>query len=206
MVDLKNIIQLLKLAIVLSTCFFMTACSLIFPKSTDQTIWTLNPNIGIVKHSKSYGHTILVLDTQAKAGLDTDEMAYVIKPNQLAYYQKNRWAAQPAMMLTPLIAQALRNTRHYKAVATAPIVAKVDYHLNTQLLGFQQVFLTKPSRFYIILAAQISRQSNDKIIASRVFSVSAPAPVNSPQGIAIAANRAAANLLRQLARFCAAVT
>ena len=64
---------------------------------------------------------------------NTTEMAYMIKPYQIAYFSLNQWAETPAEMLQPLLVQTLQNTHHFKAIVTPPYSGHFDYVLNTQI-------------------------------------------------------------------------
>ena len=204
---IKNPFPVSKIAfrvILLINVFCLAGCSILFPAAPyDPTLFTLSsPNLN--NRLNPAGPSILVLPTQPAATLNTNKMAYNISSNEIAYFAKNTWAANPSDMLTPLIMQALGNSHLFSALAMAPFVGQTDYRLFTQLQVLQQNFLTQPSRIEMVLTAQLVSNNQEKLIASRRFSVIQPCESNNPAGGAAAANIATQKILQQLVQFCGA--
>lgn len=185
----------------------LTGCSLFSPVNTPQTtsytINTINPTIPTCRHTYK---TLLVMTPQTSRPYETTEMAYVVKPHQLAYFSNSNWADTPPQMLLPLMVQALQNTGHFKAVVSTPFIGNYDVILSTQLLQLQQEFIQRPSHVRLAMRAQLINNNSRKIIATREFVEIEPAPHDNPDGGVIATNRAAARLLQQLTAFCVAAT
>lgn len=149
----------------------------------------------------------LVLEVSApKAwpGFDTAQMAYVKKPHALDYYANNRWADAPARMLGPSIARALEHTGAFRAVVQAPTTVAADLRLSTELVRLQQNFATKPSEVELVLHVQLVDVRGRRVVATRTLEATETAPSDDPYGGVIAANRALARLLAQVAEFCVA--
>lgn len=181
----------------------LTACSLLSPVKTEQSKEYLitATSYPLVKKSNQQV-TIQVLLPDAHGINDNTQMAYSIAPYQVSYFSKNQWADSPAQMLQPLIVQALQNTHYFKSVGTSNTVGRFDYILNTELLQFHQVFFARCSVFRMTIRAQIVNEENRRVVATHQFFAEVPAPMYSPYGGVIAANRATARLLTELANWC----
>lgn len=138
----------------------------------------------------------------AQPGFDTPRIAYVQRAHELDYYALSRWAAPPAHMLAPLLVQTLEQSGGFRAVVQAPGAAMADLRLDTELLRLQQDFDIKPSREQVVLRVQLIELHSGRILASRVFAESEPAPSEDAYGGVIAANRALQRILEQLPEFC----
>ncbi len=113
-----------------------------------------------------------------------------------------RWADTPPHMLHPLLIRSLQNTGYFQALINTPTTTRYDWILNTQLLSFQQEFLTQPSQFRIAIRAQLINAHTSRIIATQDFMVTKKAPIANPHGGAIAANLATQKILWKISHFC----
>jgi len=150
------------------------------------------------------GPALLVAAPHARAGFDTERMAYMRSQNQLEYFARNRWIDAPARQLAPLIVQALESTGAFSAVVQAPTMARAKWRLETEIVKLQQEFFQQPSRIHLVLRVQLIDASTQQPVAAQVFSATVPAPSEDARGGAKAANEALGQLLPQLARWCAA--
>jgi cholesterol transport system auxiliary component len=190
-----------RIFIVISMLLFLSNCSVFSPIKTDETSYELKtiPSVAIQKTRRT---TLIIMQPEANSIYNTTRMVYTIKPYQVAYFAKNRWAASPGKMLQQLMIQTLQNTHYFKAVIAPPFSGMYDYILNTQLFELQQDFTHNPSVIRLRLNAQLIQSGTNRIIATKQFTVIEPAPQNTPYGGVIAANRAVSELLRQLVNFC----
>ena len=83
----------------------------------------------------------------------------------------------------------------------APAVANALFAATGKRL--QQDFSPPPSRIELTLRASLLDLRHDRMLATREFDLIERAPQDDPYGGVIAANRALARLLQQLAAFCA---
>lgn len=181
----------------------LSGCSLFSPVNLDMTEYQINARAELFGKSSHSRRTLMVTPTEANAIYDTTDMAYTTKAYKIAYFSKNRWAATPPEMITPLIVDALQQTRHYKAVSPATSTGAYDYVLNTQLIELRQVFYHQlPSEVHVKLRAEIIRSGTNRVIAAKEFVVVETAQQNTPYSGVVAANKAVAKLLGDLARFC----
>lgn len=137
----------------------------------------------------------------ASPGFDTSNMVYMMTPYQLSQFALHRWVAPPAQMLLPIVVQALRDKGYFKAVVATPYSAKTNYRLDFQLLQLQQNFMNPTSMEQVSIQVNIYNNDTNRIVASRRFSAAVAAKENTPYSGVLAANRAVANLSKQVANF-----
>lgn len=190
---------LLMLAIV----FLVSACSVFSPiPNTPLTEYVLDSIPHSIPKRQPHRLTLYVSQPEANTLFNTALMAYKVKPHELNYFSKNRWAATPAQMLQPLIMQTLQKTHYFRVVGGTGMAGNFDLMLNTHILDFQQEFFTHSSLVTVTIRAEIIKVSTNQIIATKEFSAVERAPQNTPYGGVIAANRATAKILAELARWC----
>ncbi len=138
---------------------------------------------------------------RARAGFDTEQMAYVRRPHALEYFANNRWADTPSRMLAPLLAQALE--QRFRVVVRAPSAVHADLRLDTELVRLQHDFTNRPSRVELVLRAQLVDLRGRQVLAAAEFEETENAPSEDAYGGVIAANRALQRMLQWVADFCA---
>lgn len=176
-----------------------TACAPIIPNENNQYKLVAYSNDKISNQKTDM--TILVSQTQAISGYQTEQMLYTNKPYQLSSFVKNSWMSPPAAMLTPLIVQSLQFSNYFFAIASGPDVDKTDYKLETQIISFQQNFLTKPSQIELSIQASISHTDDNRLIASKTFVINTPCMNNSPYSGVVAANNAVHVFTKELTNY-----
>lgn len=181
------------------TSFLLAACSIFSPVKTESINEYVVDTVSYGIHThRGTTKTLAVSLPTANAIYRTKEMAYSIKPHEINYFAKNRWAETPAQMLHPLMIQTLQNAHHFKVVAPPTGIGRYDLLLSTQVLKFYQDFCESGSVFRLTVRAQMIKVSNGKVLASKEFTVIEPAPCANPYGGVIAANRSTEKMLSQL--------
>ena len=198
----SGILKKSRLLFYLGCIITLQACSLFKPIKTAPihyyTVTAYPPACPIhCPHS-----TLLVTQPRANAMYSNPRMIYSPDYYQIQYFTQNRWADTPPRMLHPLLIKALQNTGYFQAIINTPSTTHYDWILNTQLLSFQQEFLTRPSQFRIAIRAQLIDAHANRIIATKDFMVVQPAPIDNPHGGAIAANKATCKILWRINNFC----
>ena len=145
------------------------------------------------------GPVLLVSQSQAEPGFETQRMVYVKRPYELEYYALNQWADTPVRMFTPLMVQALNQNDAWRAVIPLPSSIHGDYRLDTHGLLLQQEFLQQPSRMRVMVRAQLVDLKESTILSTRIFEVMENTTSENPYGGVQAANRAVAALFDQIA-------
>lgn len=196
-------LKLTRYALIICIIACLSSCSLFSPVSTKPlNKYLLNkiPTCSITKKPRS---TILLVPLpETRPVYNTTQMAYRLRPYQIAYFSQNEWAETPAHMLHSLLVQTLTNTGYFKAIVEPPYGGRYDYTLNTEILEILQDYSCKTPVFIISVRAQIIKTSTNQVINTRQFSVIQAIPQGSPYGGVFAGNRATAQILESIAEFC----
>jgi cholesterol transport system auxiliary component len=145
--------------------------------------------------------TLLVSPPRAQPGFDTARMAYLLRPHEVSYYAFNQWADAPARMLMRLLVQTMERTNLWRAVVQAPSPVLAGYRLDCDNLVLEQQFFSHPSRVRLALRGQLIDVKRQSVMGTRDFEAFEAAPSDDAYGGVVAANRAAATLLEQLAEW-----
>lgn len=191
-----------KLSVIMSASLTLTSCSLFSPVKTDPgSAYLIKAMPCVFPAHKRHRVTLLVTMPETVSAYNTTQMAYSIKPYQIAYFSQNRWAETPGEMLHPLIAQTLQNTHQFRAVVTPPFMGRYDYELDTRIMTLEQDFTHIPTVLRLVVHAQIAKISLNRVTAVRDFCIEVPIHHGSPYNGVLAANRATTILLSELADF-----
>jgi cholesterol transport system auxiliary component len=194
---MKNIL------ILLMGLFLLSGCSVFSPVKTEtQTTYLINKAPHPISKRANRSINLLVTPPEANSIYNTTDMAYTTQPYQIGYFAKSSWAEPPTQMLQPLIIQTLQKTRYFHSVGSLSTIGQYNYILNTQLLQLQQDYAKFPHVLHFVLRAQIINANTNQVIASKEFSTNEPLNRNDPYSGVMAANKAAATVLNQLAQFC----
>lgn len=147
---------------------------------------------------------LIVSRPRAHPGFDTSRMAYVRKPYELEYFSRNLWVDTPEKMLAPLLVRALEASGAFRAVSQAPGSVSGELRLDTEIVRLQQEFISSPSRLRLTLRVQLIDMPGKRVLATREFDVVENASSDDPYGGVVAANRAVARVLNEVAVFSAA--
>lgn len=196
---MKNLIGKILAAL---SVMMLSGCSLLSPvKSDNQTTYVLNSLPCNLATYRAHATTLMVMQPEISQAYNTTEMAYSIKPYQIAYFSQNRWAETPAQMFYPLLVQTLQNTHFFHAVVTAPYTGNYDYILTTQILQLLQDFSWCPARVQFTVRVQLSKVATGKVIATKQFTVLQPFRNRFPYAGVFAANHATAKMLQEITQF-----
>lgn len=190
----------------LSSVLLLSACSIFEPiKTPPMHYFTLAAKASDWDYCPPHRRgmpTILVNQVHPNAVYHSARMIYVPTCYQIQYFTQNRWTDPPAQMLHPLLINVLQHTGRFQAIINTPSTIYYDWILNTQLLSFQQEFISIPSRFRIAIRAQFINARSRRVISSEDFVVTQIAPHDDPYGGALAANQAAKKILDEISCFC----
>ena len=148
------------------------------------------------------GKTISVSMPQATAGFDTAAMIFIRQPYELEAYSESQWVDTPSRLLLPLLVHRLEATGFFGAVLSSNTTSVVaELRLDTEIIRFQQEFLSDPSQVRLTLRTQLFDMASRNIVATKVFEIVEPSPSEDAAGGVIAANLAVKRLLDELAEF-----
>lgn len=151
----------------------------------------------------SGAYTLVVNDTQAAAGFDSQRIIYVRQPHKLEYFAHNEWVDPPSRMISSLVVGTLERSGVFRAVVSAPGSASGELRLETEVILLQHEFLSKPSQVRLVLRAYIAEDGTRRVLATRDLEAIVPAASEDPYGGVLAANAAVRQVLEDLTAFCA---
>jgi cholesterol transport system auxiliary component len=145
--------------------------------------------------------TLIVFPIEARPAIDTTQMAYTVRPHQLAYFARNAWAEPPPRMLQPLLVRALEATGAYAAVVPPPHRTTGSLGVRTEILDLTQDFASDPPVLRLVVRVRLSDEAANRVIATREIVASETMQQSTPAAGVLAANDAVAKALRELAAF-----
>ena len=190
-----------KLFIVTLSTVLLSGC-LSPVKTNELSTYTLtNYPANTVAHKVGAHGTLLVTTPSASPGYQSSDMIYVTTPYQLKAFADHAWVAPPSQLLLPLLTEKLQKTGQFKAVVSTPFTGFSTYQLNTRVLSLQQEFLQPQSDVRLMMSATLVNTATGRVIGDRTFTAIVPAMSNNPYGGVLATNKAAHNVMNQIAAF-----
>jgi cholesterol transport system auxiliary component len=185
----------------------LCGCQVLQPLSApDRTYFSLADERSIAPvaaQAPATALTLIVNPPHAAAGYDSPRMVYMRQANQPEYFAEHEWIDTPARMLAPLLVASIERSGGFRAVILGPSSVAGDLRLDVEILRLRQEFLATPSRVHFALRAYVIDDATRRVLASREFEASAPAPSEDAYGGVQAANQAVQSVLDELAALCA---
>jgi cholesterol transport system auxiliary component len=144
---------------------------------------------------------LLVTLPREQAGFNTTGIAYLQRPHEIKYYAYNEWAEPPSRLLVPLLVQGMEKTNCWVTVAQPATAVRADYRLDTEILNWQQEFVSDSSRVRLSVKAQLVDTQKREVLSARRFEIVEAAPTDDAYGAVVGMNRAAARLLKEIAEW-----
>lgn len=145
--------------------------------------------------------SLLVSQPDAMPGYQTDQMLYINKLYSVNNFVHNAWISSPGNMLYPLMIQSLQHSHYFNAIVSGPDSDTTDYRIDTQLIEFQQNFLSKPSVLEFSAKVVLTHVKDNRVVSSQLLTQRVNCPEDTPYGGVIAANQAAYQFTAQVATF-----
>ena len=181
----------------------LTGCALFAsPGAAPPSLFTLAPWAESGLPSQLAAQTLEIAPPGARPGFDGSRMAYVTRPYEIQYFARHQWVEAPARMLAPLLGDAITRNGTFQALQGAES-APAALRLETEIVALQQEFTEHPSRVRFALEARLVDGVERRLLAVAAFEAVEPSPSEDPYGGVIAANRAVARVLDQVAKWCA---
>ena len=182
----------------------LSGCALLQPERVEPTSrFALEAAFEPAPVTGTAAQVLLVAPPTARSGLDRAAMLYVTRPYEMQSFSRSEWVDAPARMLAPLLVDALERVGGFRVVQ-APSGVTATLRLDTEIGALQQEFTTSPSRVRFALRAQLVEVAARRLVAARELEAVEEAPSDDPYGGVVAANRALARLLRELAEWARA--
>ena len=144
---------------------------------------------------------LLVGPVRAAPGYDGTGIAYAVRPYEVGTFALHEWVAPPARMFEPLLVRTLEGTGAFAAVLGTPGAGHPRYVLRVEQLRLLQDFTGASPVLEMSLRAQLLRAGDGAVVATREFACREPMAEREPHAGVVAANRATATLLSELAGF-----
>jgi cholesterol transport system auxiliary component len=142
---------------------------------------------------------ILLVAPVQSVGHDHLQMTYTLRPYERTHYAFSRWADTPPRMVEPLVVQAMEASGLFKAVVDVTSSVPAEYRLDLDLLVLQHEFHTDPSQGRMVIRGQLNHIDGNRIIGTRLFQATAPAPSENAYGGVLAINLALESILADMA-------
>jgi|GEM_PF-684303 len=149
----------------------------------------------------SHPAVLFVPVPQAREGLGTKDMLYMMQPYQIEAYARHRWAAPPASMLLPRLVSAIASKHYFRAVVSAPFAGFSSYRLSTKLLAWHEAFFYPKPRIQIALEAVLLNSKTQEVVATKTFRVSQEVSDRQVYTAVIATDAAVSKLNQRVANF-----
>jgi cholesterol transport system auxiliary component len=179
----------------------LPGCALLSPATPETIKAVLNKMPPELPQRASRAAVLVVFPPQTRPLYDTAQMAYTIRPYEVAYFAQHEWGETPGQMLQPLLVRTLQNTHYFSAVLSPPYAGHYSYALRTEIRELVADFSSEPAELQLSLRFQLSEGATGRIVATREISVREPMQDRTPYGGVVAANDATAKALLDLARF-----
>jgi len=160
---------------------------------------SLDPGRAEANPADINGPILLVSPPLAEPGFETPRMVYVKRLYELEHYAVNQWADTPARMFASLMVQALGRTGSWRAVVPLPGSIRGDFRLDSYGFSLQHEFMQDPSRVRVTVRTQLVDVKESRVVGTRAFETVENAPSGDAYGGVLAANRAIALLLDDIA-------
>ena len=179
----------------------VTGCLPSRPESPPIHIYrlSLDRERGEASSSNSQEAVLLVSVPLAEPGYETTGMVYLKRPYELEQYAVNQWADQPARMFASLLVQAMSRAGSWRAVVPLPASVRGDFRLDSYGFALQQEFTQTPSLVRAMVRVQLLNLKESSVVGTRSFEAVESAPSEDAYGGVVAANRAIARLLDDMA-------
>jgi cholesterol transport system auxiliary component len=182
----------------------LEGCTLLAPPgAAPPSLFTLAPGReNVPTRGLLAAQTVEIAPPSARPGFEGPRMAYVTRPHEIQFFARHQWVEPPARMIAPLLVEALERDGSFQATQSGGSVAPA-LRLETEIVALQQEFTTRPSQLRFTLRARLLDGPESRVLATAGFEALEPSPSEDPYGGVIAANRAVARVVDEVAKWCA---
>jgi cholesterol transport system auxiliary component len=179
------------------------ACSGLLPFADEQeppAIYFLDAPQEVPGAPVAIDRQILIEEPLVPRMLDTERIAVQSAPLEVTYYADSLWADRPSAMLQRLLVQTFENNGAFAGVGIPGRGLRPDYVLLTELRAFQAE-LTPGQRLPLVrvrIHAQLVRDSDGRIVASRDFEQVVPATATDVRAVVHAFDAAVDQVLSDI--------
>ncbi|MBT8135583.1 MAG: PqiC family protein [Gammaproteobacteria bacterium] len=184
----------------------LTACAVLpgVKPAGRNHVYLLETRLPAVAGASAGCGVVVVNPPENAPGQSGAQMLYQRHPNQIERFAFSRWAASPAMMLEPLLLDALRVSARYSAVLSSPAPVSGDLRVENDGLWLIQRFDDERSFVELRMSSRIYAPRQRQLLNARNFSYTVPASEQTPDAGVAAADNAVRRLLQDFSEFVAA--
>lgn len=179
----------------------VAGCALLSPPDTKGVTAVLSKMPAELPRRESRPVTLLVLPPDTNPVYDTTQMAYTLRPYEVAYFRDHQWGETPSQMLHPMLVRTLESTGYFSVVLKPPYAGRYTYALRTEILELTQDFTSEPAVLRLSLRLQLTDDATGRLAATKEISLREPMQQKTPYAGVLAANEAIAKALQEAARF-----
>lgn len=144
--------------------------------------------------------TLNIAHPKALSSLNSKSILYLRNDTESGNYLYSRWSDTPAALIQRSLIQSLQNDNLFSSVSPTSSMSQSDWLVESDLDAFYHRFVDDRSEGYIDITYRLINPKTKQIIASKRFTITAPAHSND----AIGGVDALKNALQELNNQCSA--
>lgn len=144
--------------------------------------------------------TLNIAHPKVLSSLNSKSILYLRNDTESGNYLYSRWSDTPAALIQRSLIQSLQNDNLFSSVSPTSSVSQSDWLVESDLDAFYHRFVDDRSEGYIDITYRLINPKTKQIIASKRFTITAPAHSND----AIGGVDALKNALQELNNQCSA--
>ncbi len=146
-------------------------CSILPKEPEPKTYFVLEADPQSAPHfDNSVSKSLLIGATTAGIFINSPRILFGNSPETRSFYQYSLWTEAPTIQFTRLLLGKFEHGNAFKTVSRASVGAIGDYQLNTEIKELYQDRTVSPPVARLIVAADMVKMVDRRILASRTFS------------------------------------
>lgn len=162
------------------TVFMLFGCSISTPAVKEYTL--LSPQTTQSKTSALTSKTLSVASSKSIGSLFGKNLIYYRQNGETGAYLYSRWSDTPAALIQRSLLASLDEAALFSSLSPTVSLSQSDWVLESDLDAFYHRFLDNTSEGYIDITYRLVDTRTKHLLASKRFSVAAPAPSMDAQG------------------------
>lgn len=160
--------------------------------------------LSVTAARKSDRHLVIEVPTTSGA-LATEQM--LIRPDRIeaSYLPAAEWSSEVPLMIQTLLLRSVQGSGGFSYVGRDPLGLSADYALRSEVVDFQaettQTAEGVAVQSKITILAQLIREEDARVVASKRFTETRPAAGTTPSDVAGSLNAGLESLLPQMTRW-----
>ena len=196
----KEAIPNLSLSLLLFMALLFGGCAVKrVPAAKEYQISSTTSGIEEFQNDTSRFDTLKLRFSHSSKTVTTSNIYYIDEQYRKQPYSYSRWYDTVETMFEEKLIKALKRSKTVKSVLSGSTAARSDYILELDILEFVQEFPTEGRSFgKVVVMASLVRSVDRKVISSKLFESTSPAPQDSAEGGVEALNRATDSVVTEI--------